>query len=267
MNNYFDISNETIILTGSSGILGNEYCKSLLEHGALVIGIDNQESNETSKLKAKYPDNFFFYKCDITEKSEVMNTNIKIKEENLVPTILINNAAIDNPPNALNFTGKFEDFSEDEWDKVNDVNLKGAFLCSQIFGSGFAERLHGSIINISSIYGIVSPDQSLYEYKRKNGKEFYKPVAYSVTKGGILQLTKYLAVYWAAKNIRVNSLVLAGVLGNQDQDFIDLYCKRIPAGRMAEVDEYNGALIFLCSSASRYMTGSNIVIDGGWTSI
>ena len=125
----------------------------------------------------------------------------------------------------------------------------------------------GSIINISSIYGLVSPDQSIYEYKRKNGEDFYKPVAYSASKSGVLNLTRYLSSYWAKKNVRVNSLTIAGVFNNQDPIFLNEYTSRIPIGRMANSDEYNGALVFLASSASSYMTGSNLIIDGGWTSI
>ena len=130
-----------------------------------------------------------------------------------------------------------------------------------------AEQNYGSIINISSIYGLVSPDQNLYDYRRKNGDDFYKPIAYSVSKSGILNLTRYLSTYWAKKMVRVNSLTLAGVFNDQDKDFLDAYTSRIPIGRMAEKNEYNGAVIFLASSASQYMTGSNLVVDGGWTAI
>jgi NAD(P)-dependent dehydrogenase (short-subunit alcohol dehydrogenase family) len=130
-----------------------------------------------------------------------------------------------------------------------------------------AKNKKGSIINISSIYGIVSPDQSLYEYKRKEGVEFYKPVSYSVSKSALINLTKYLAVYWAKNNVRVNTLIIAGVFNNQDKEFLNLYNNRIPIGRMANYDEYNGALVFLASNASKYMTGSELKIDGGWTAI
>ena len=125
----------------------------------------------------------------------------------------------------------------------------------------------GSIINISSIYGLLSPDQSLYDYRRKNNKEFYKPVAYSASKSGILNLTRYLAVYWAKKNVRVNTLSLGGIFNNQDKQFIENYNKRVPIGRLANPDDIIGAIIYLSSSASQYVTGSNIVIDGGWTAI
>jgi NAD(P)-dependent dehydrogenase (short-subunit alcohol dehydrogenase family) len=148
-----------------------------------------------------------------------------------------------------------------------DVNVKGVFLTCKIFGSLMSKNNRGSIINISSIYGVVSPDQSLYEYRRKRGEVFFKPIAYAASKSALLNLTRYLAVYWAKTNVRVNTLVISGVYNGQEEEFVDAYTNRIPIGRMANYDEYNGAVIFLASEASKYMTGSNLTIDGGWTSI
>ena len=167
------------------------------------------------------------------------------------PTVLINNAAIDSPPSSdSRENGPFEDYPESSWDKVLEVNLKGAYLCCQVFGSAMAKKGSGSIINVASIYGLVSPDQSLYEYRRRQGQEFYKPVAYSASKSGLLNLTRYLAVYWAKQKVRVNTLTIAGVANHQDQSFLQAYCGRIPIGRMADSDEYNGAVLFLASDAS-----------------
>ena len=148
-----------------------------------------------------------------------------------------------------------------------DVNVKGVYLCCKVFGGAMAKAGKGSIINISSIYGVVSPDQSLYEYRRRRGESFFKPVAYSTSKSALLNLTRYLAVYWAKKNVRVNTLTIAGVFANQEPAFLEAYCGRIPVGRMAEGGDYHGAVIFLASPASAYMTGSNLVMDGGWTAI
>jgi len=130
-----------------------------------------------------------------------------------------------------------------------------------------AKKAKGSIINISSIYGIVSPDQSIYEYRRQKGEIFFKPIGYSVSKAGIINMSRYLAVYWAKAGVRVNTLTIAGVFNNQDSEFLEAYNKRIPLGRMANPEDYIGALLFLSTDASSYMTGSNLVIDGGWTSI
>ncbi len=182
------------------------------------------------------------------------------------PHALINNAAIDAPPDApAGENGPFEQYPVESWDRILDVNLKGVFLCSQVFGARMAAEGRGSIVNISSIYGLVSPDQRIYEYRRRDGEPFVKPVAYAVSKSALFNLTRYLATYWAPQGVRVNTLTLAGVFNDQDPEFVRAYCARMPAGRMARADEYNGAVVFLCADASAYMTGANLVIDGGWT--
>lgn len=267
-NNFFDVSNEVVVITGASGQLGLQYIKAFLSSGSRVVGIDIQDNENINELIIEWPDTFQFYLNDITSKSSLYECLESITETFGNPSVLINNAAIDSPPGSdSSENGPFEEYPESSWDNVLNVNLKGTFLCCQVFGSKMAEAKRGSIINISSIYGMVSPDQSIYDYRRQNGDIFYKPVAYSASKSGVLNLTRYLATYWAKSGVRVNSLVIAGVSNNQDDDFLEAYCSRIPLGRMAEQDEYNGAVIFLASSASRYMSGSNVVIDGGWTAI
>lgn len=145
-----------------------------------------------------------------------------------------------------------------------DVNVKGIFLCSQIIGGAMAKGKGGSIINISSIYGEVSPDNRIYVRKKKKGT-FVKPISYCVSKGTIPNLTRYMATYWAKKNVRVNTITFGGVFNNQDEEFVKNYSSRVPMGRMARRHEYNGAILFLASDASSYMTGANLVIDGGYT--
>jgi NAD(P)-dependent dehydrogenase (short-subunit alcohol dehydrogenase family) len=268
MENIFDITREVVCITGVSGRLGSEYAKAFLERGAKVIGLDTMQNNAIDIGSSKYLSNYLFCQTDVTKKQSLKKALEKVCEKFGVPSVLINNAAIDSPPSApIEENGPFEDYPETSWDKVIDVNLKGVYLCCQVFGAAMAKENRGSIINVASIYGVVSPDQNLYEYRRARGEVFYKPVAYSASKSGILNLTRYLATYWAKKNVRVNSLTIAGVFNNQDTEFLDAYCKRIPIGRMADSDEYNGAVIFLASKASQYMTGSNLIIDGGWTAI
>jgi NAD(P)-dependent dehydrogenase (short-subunit alcohol dehydrogenase family) len=264
----FDVGQECVLITGVSGQLGAEYAKAFLARGAKVVGLDVGATGISDALAAAYPATYRFIAADVTNKASLQNSLTQVESESGPPTVLINNAAIDSPPSAPpEENGPFEDYPEASWDKVVDVNLKGVYLCCQVFGAAMAKAQKGSIINVASIYGVVSPDQNLYEFRRKRGEVFYKPVAYSASKSGILNLTRYLAVYWAKHNIRVNSLTIAGVFNNQEQAFLDVYCGRIPVGRMANADEYNGSVLFLASEASRYMTGHNLVVDGGWTAI
>tara|TARA_Y200000002_G_scaffold27855_2_gene20905 strand:- start:6636 stop:7448 length:813 start_codon:yes stop_codon:yes gene_type:complete len=266
--NLFDVNKKIVLITGASGQLGIEYQTAFLENGARVIGIDISKSDGISKLEKNYEKDYFFISCDITSKDSLFSCLTEIKGSFGIPNVLINNAAIDSPPGSpMEETGPFENYPEESWDKVLDVNLKGTFLACQVFGAEMAKNNKGSIINISSIYGLVSPDQSIYDFRRQKGEDFFKPVAYSASKSGILNLTRYLASYWTKNNIRVNSLTIAGVFNNQEDEFLDAYCKRIPIGRMANPEEYNGAVIFLASDASSYMTGSNLILDGGWTAI
>ncbi|HLE34019.1 MAG TPA: SDR family oxidoreductase, partial [Bacteroidota bacterium] len=243
---------------------------SLVERGARVSIIDLQRrpARSTPDFEQHCADgNITVDIADITKRDEIEKTLDLITSRWHVPDILINNAAIDSPPNApAEENGPFESYPENSLDRIIDVNLKGTFLCCQVIGGAMARRGKGSIINIASIYGMVSPNQDIYEYKRKSGRDWYKPAAYAVTKSAILNLTRYLATYWAKKGVRVNTLSPAGVFNEQDEEFLKEYQKRIPIGRMAKPDELNGAIIFLASDASSYMTGANLVVDGGWTS-
>ncbi len=268
INELFSINNEVVILTGVSGQLGRQYAEALLEGGAQVVGIDITRSVYSDALELRYSDAFLFCQADITDRKILNQTLIQIQQKFGAPTALVNNAAIDSPPSSSVIeNGPFESYPESSWDLIMGVNVKGVYLCCQVFGTAMAKTNKGSIVNIASIYGMVSPDQSLYQYRRDRGEVFYKPVAYSVSKSALYNLTRYLAVYWAKSGVRVNTLTLAGVYSNQEQAFLDAYCSRIPVGRMAQPKDFNGALIFLLSQASQYMTGSNLVIDGGWTAI
>lgn len=259
----FNLSEKVAIVTGAAGQLGGEYVKTLLGSGASVAAFDINLNNPKSRLKEIVSKKLLLVEVDIANRKS-LERGLKIVLSSLGnPDILINNAAIDAPPDADEHdTGPFETYLESSWDIMIDVNLKGMFLCCQVIGGHMAKTGGGSIINISSIYGILSPDQRIYEYKEK---PFFKPVSYSVSKAGVLNLTRYLATYWAKQNVRVNTLTLGGVFNKQDKTFLKNYTNKVPLGRMANQDEYNGAILFLASDASSYMTGANLIIDGGFS--
>ncbi len=268
--NLFDLTGEVAIVTGGLGQLGSEYVKTLVAAGAKVaiFDIHNKVNNKVAPLIDA--GSASFHVVNITKKDEVKRGYAEVISKFGVPTILINNAGIDSPPNApASNTGPFEDYPEDIWDAVVDSHLKGMFLMSQEFLRMIrGSNKKGSIINVSSTYGLVSPDQSIYDFRRQKGETFFKPVAYSVAKSGVLNFTRWLAEYCRASGIavRVNTFVPGGVFNNQPEEFLKEYNKRAILGRMAREDEYNAAILFLAShKASSYMTGSMLVVDGGWT--
>ena len=267
--NLFDLTGRVAVITGGLGQLGQRFALALTTYGAKVCLVDISDYNtgKTNLInKAVEEGKIFSFKADITNKESVQAVASRIANEVGPVHILINNAAIDAPPGAAASENvPFEEYSLDSLYKMIDVNIVGTFICCQIFGKSMADNSKGSIINISSIYGLLSPNQTIYEYKRKNGEKWFKPVGYSVTKSAILNLTRYLATYWATRGVRVNTLSPAGIFNNQDQEFLTAYCSHIPIARMADANELNGAVVFLSSDASSYMTGANLVIDGGWT--
>ncbi len=265
----FDLNGRVAVITGGMGQLGVEYAVALARRGAKVAVFDR-----VSKPWKKRGD---FFQClekgtirpflvDITSRRALEKATAEVVKAWGCPHILINNAALDSPPDAPpSEVGPFETYPESSLDQVMDVNVKGTLLCCQVIGGRMAKAGRGSIINISSIYGMLSPQQDIYEFRRKKGGVFFKPVAYSVSKSAVLNLTRYLATYWAKKGVRVNTLTLAGVFNDQPKKFLKAYCSRVPMGRMLKAPEAVGAVVFLASDASSYVTGSNLVIDGGWT--
>jgi NAD(P)-dependent dehydrogenase (short-subunit alcohol dehydrogenase family) len=202
----------------------------------------------------------------VASRSSLARALASIEADWGVPQGLVNAAAIDSPPDAPpEENGPFETYPVESWDKIMGVNVKGVMLGCQVIGGAMAKAGRGSIINIASIYGLVSPDQSLYEYRRRRGETFYKPVAYSASKSALYNLTRYLATYWGPKGVRVNTLTPGGVFAGQEADFLAEYTRRVPMGRMAKQDELDGAVVYLLSDASSYVTGANLVVDGGWT--
>lgn len=264
MTDAFSVENRVVAITGGSGQLGRRFTAALVERGARVAVLDLQPP--TVSGGRGNPDCVLFVESDVTRRDSLDAALGEITKKWEVPHALINNAALDSPPgSSASENGPFEDFPLESWTRALDVNLTGAFLACQVFGGAMAEAGRGSIVNVSSIYGVVSPDQRIYEYRRIGGDTFFKPVAYSASKSGLLNLTRYLATYWAPRGVRVNTLTLGGVFNNQDPRFLEGYCAHVPLGRMADEREYEGPILFLCSDASSYMTGSNLVVDGGWT--
>ncbi|WP_413736336.1 SDR family oxidoreductase [Sodalis sp. RH21] len=269
-NTLFALDNKIAVITGGFGQLGQEFTRSLLEQGASVA-IWGRTAVSNDQLRDAFGErvqNVIALQVDVAGKESILDALEQTQRRLGVPHILINNAGIDTQPSAPpEVSGPFEQFPEDVWREVMDVNLTGVFLCCQAVGGAMAEAGRGSIINIGSIYGMLSPVQDIYAYKEaKTGRAFTKPVAYCASKSGIYNLTRYLGTYWGKKGVRVNTLTPSGVFrDDQDKEFVENYCNRIPIGRMARPGEYNGAIIFLASDASLYMTGSNLVIDGGWT--
>lgn len=270
----FGVEDKICIVTGGLGQLGVQYVKALLLRNAKVAvfgrHVSQERINKSFDEVERNNENIRFFQVDITKKEQIEAALDEIQQLwNDAPDVLVNNAGIDTQPSAPpEVSGPFENFPEEVFREVVEVNLVGTFLCCQTVGARMVEAgKSGSIINVGSIYGMVSPVQDIYAYKEEmTGTPFIKPVAYSAAKSGIYNLTRYLATYWGKKNIRVNTLTLSGVWREtQDEHFQQNYCNRIPIGRMAQEDEYNGAVIFLASDASRYMTGSNVIVDGGWT--
>lgn len=265
----FDLGNEVVVVTGGLGQLGQQFTRALAQAGARVAVLDRRA--EPAQVESAFgplvrEGKVLFLEGDVTDRASLERALDELVARWGAPSGLINNAGLDSPPGApASENGPFEEYSEESWDRVMDVNLKGVFLCCQVFGGAMARAGRGTVVNISSIYGVISPDQRIYEYRRKAGAPFFKPVAYSASKSGLMNLTRYLATYWAETGVRVNTLTIAGVFNGQDEHFLERYCARVPLGRMADPDEYNGVIVFLCSAASRYMTGSNLVVDGGWT--
>lgn len=262
----FSLDNKVALVTGALGLIGKHHCDALAEAGANVIVCD-LDSTKCIEFAKSLPKKSIGVGADITKKNFVKELLDKTLKEFGKIDILINNAAINDMfenPQAAEEQSKFENYPLELWQKSLDVNVTGMFLCCQILGSVMASAGSGSIINIASTYGIVAPDQSLYR-KSDGTQSFYKSAAYPVTKGAVISFTRFLAAYWGKKGVRVNTLSPGGVENNQDEYFIDNYKRKTLLDRMAQPTDYKGALVFLASDASCYMTGANLVVDGGWT--
>ena len=264
----FSLKGKTAIVTGALGLIGKKHCEALVMAGANVIVAD-MNVQQAKQFAEGLGDGHIGIGLDVTSKDSLEQALTEISARYHTIDVLVNNAAIndmfENPAMAAELSA-FENYPLDAFQKSLDVNVTGVFLCSQVFGSKMAEQESGSIINIASTYGMVGPDQSIY--RNEQGEQvFYKSPAYPVTKGAIINFTRFLAAYWGNKNVRVNTLSPGGVENNQNEFFIQSYSAKTLLGRMATSADYQGALLFLASEASAYMTGANLVADGGWTAI
>jgi NAD(P)-dependent dehydrogenase (short-subunit alcohol dehydrogenase family) len=263
----FDIDGKNIILTGSAGMLGSHYANFLSSHGANIILVDiNEKQNQklAKSILSKFNTNVCSYTCDLSNTDEIKSLKKSILKDFKTVDVLINNAAYTTKSSVVTKTKKipFEKFPYDLWQNSLAINLTAVFLFCQEFGKLMLKQKKGVIVNISSIYGIVGADQRIYDQT-----SFNLPVSYAATKGSIINLTRYLAAYWQKKNIRVNTLSLGGVMDKSyhKSNFIKKYSEKTILGRMANKTDFDGALLFLVSNASSYVTGANLVVDGGWT--
>lgn len=266
----FDMTGRVVVITGAAGLLGPRHAEAVAELGAVPVFGDLRAARAAEAARTvadRYGVPALALALDVTSVASCNNALAELLERFGRVDVLVNNAA-QNPKvegAGLGAT-RFENLSLERWQDELDVGLTGAFLASQVFGTHMAQHGGGVIVNVASDLGLIAPDQRIY---RRPGLSEHeqpaKPVTYSVVKGGLLMLTKYLATYWAGANVRVNALCPGGVYAGQPDDFVNQLTRLIPMGRMARADEYQAALAFLCSDASSYMTGANLVVDGGRT--
>ena len=270
-NELFDLTGRVVVITGGTGLLGQRHAEAVAGAGAIAVMADTRTDHLTAE-SAGFADRFgpraSVMGVDVTDPRSVGSLLGAVLDRFGRVDVLINNAA-NNPKVGTGSDVEFsrlESFPLEQWQADLAVGLTGAFLCSRVFGAAMAQQGHGVIVNVASDLALIGPDQRLY---RKSGLpedlQPVKPVTYSVVKAGLLGLTRYLATYWATAGVRVNAISPGGIYTDQPEDFVERLSNLIPLGRMARADEYEGAILFLCSDASSYMTGANLVVDGGRT--
>lgn len=262
----FSLDGKTAVVTGALGLIGRHHCEALAEAGANVIVADLDEAACAAFAETLAAPSIGVG-LDVTQPASIEALRDRAIERFGHLDALVNNAAINDmfeSPTMAAEQSRFENYPLEMWQRSLDVNVTGVFLCAQILGRPMAEQGSGSIINVASTYGIMAPDQALY--RTPDGRQpFYKSPAYPTTKGAVISFTRFLAAYWGRSGVRVNTLSPGGVENNQDDYFIHNYATRTMLDRMARAGDYRGAVVFLASDASAYMTGANLVVDGGWT--
>jgi NAD(P)-dependent dehydrogenase (short-subunit alcohol dehydrogenase family) len=262
----FSLEGRVAIVTGALGLLGKNHCRALRDAGATVIVAD-LNGKACEGFAAELGGGALGVGVDITQRASVESLLRGALSARGHVDVLVNNAAVNDmfeSPTAGAELSKFENYPLELWQKSLDVNVTGTFLCAQVIGAEMARRGQGSIINIASTYGIVAPDQSIYK-KPDGSQSFFKSASYPTTKGAVIALTRFIATYWGTKGVRCNAISPGGVENSQDEYFVKNYAAKTPLGRMSRPTELAGALVFLASEASSYVTGSNVVVDGGWT--
>lgn len=266
MKAVFQLEGKVALVTGATGLLGREHCRALREAGARVVVADMNET-ACAAFAAELGGDAFPCAFDVTDKNSVLAARDLVLARAGRIDVLVNNAAVNDQfekPELAGELSKLENYPVAQWRRMIDVNVTGAFLCAQVFGESMAIAGRGSIINIASTYGVVAPNQSLYR-DEAGRQSFYKSPAYSVSKGAVISLTTFLASYWGEKGVRVNTLSPGGVENRQEEFFVKNYSERTPLKRMAQPTDYHGAIVFLASDAAGYVTGANLIVDGGFT--
>ena len=265
----FDLSGRVAVVTGGMGQLGAELSVALAARGVRVAILDltTEVRVGAAGLRTGLDEGSIrAHACDVTDRDAVEAALALVEVDWGTPHVLVNAAAIDAPPDApASEVGPFEEVPPDALERVVHVNILGVVVPCQVIGGAMARAGRGSIVNVGSVYGLLSPDQGLYDFRREEGETFFKPVAYSVSKAALLNLTRYLATYWGRSGVRVNTLTPHGIENGQPEAFVEAFAGRSPLGRLMDVSEAVGAVVFLASDASSYVTGANLVLDGGWS--
>jgi NAD(P)-dependent dehydrogenase (short-subunit alcohol dehydrogenase family) len=259
----FRLDGKVAIITGAAGLLGEQHALALSDFGASVVLTDLKEDvikERAESIHSRTGLPTLAVACDVTSTASWEAVLKKVLKEFGQADVLVNNAAFTNQSRSANFAAPFQEFPLEDWNQILNVNLTGSFLGCQVIGGRMLEQGHGSIINMASLYGVVSPNHKMYP-----GTGINQPVAYSVSKAGVLALTRYLAGLWGEKGVRVNAITPGGVYNNHNELFVERFSNLNPMGRMEQKEELRGALVYLASDASTYCNGHNLVVDGGWT--